>query len=231
MRLLFIVLILWFSPQLLAQVDALTSEATTASTARQAEISLRLRDYRLDDFSSADRNAIIRLSEGKKTGGRANYVLLLGYLGETDAIGRISTEENKSDQLKRAISLAKVRTGNESRRQNLLKNVARYTVEDDFTFSVLPLLVYTRQREVLDYLWQQLITENLSCSPSDAETRGRIDCAYRIAEAIAPAIVDFPVAIDDEGNLMTEDYRSALQEIRRWYAAHAKDYQIVLDTY
>lgn len=215
----------------MAQVEALANEAESASMARQAEIALKLQAYELEDFSSSSRNAVARLAERQETGGRANYVLLLGFLGDKATISRIASEEGKTKQLKRAISLAKVRMGDVDRQDNLLKNVRNYNIEDDFTYSVLPLLVYTRQRGVFDYLWQQLITENLRCTPSDAETSGRIDCAYRIAEAIAPAIVDFPVSTDEEGNLITEDYRSALQEIRRWYAAHAKDYQIVLDTY
>jgi len=231
MRLFFIIIILWFSPQLVAQVDDLLREAESAGMARQAEIARQLRDYELEDFSSAATKAVVRLAEQSNTGGRADYVLLLGFLGEAAAIGRIAAEAEKTDPLKRAVNLARVRSGDADRRANLLKNVRRYNIEDDFTYSVLPLLVYTRQREVLDYLWQQLITENLRCSPSDAETSGRIDCAYRIAEVIAPAIIDFPVAVDEEGNLITEDYRSALQEIRRWYAAHAKDYQIHTNTY
>ncbi len=231
MRLLFIVLTLWFSPQLLAQVDALVMEAEGATKARQAEIALKLKGFELERFPPSTRVMLARLAENPETGGRADYVLLLGFLGEISSVGRIASEQGKTDPLKRAVNLAKVRTGDTSRRDNLLKNVRNYNIEDDFTYSVLPLLVYTRQREVLDYLWQQLITENLRCSPSDAETSGRIDCAYRIAEAIAPAIVDFPVATDEEGNLVTEDYRAALQEIRRWYAAHSKDYQIVTETY
>lgn len=231
MRLFFIIIVLWFSSQLAAQVDELVQEAENATMTRQAEIAQQLQEYELDKFSSDARNTLVRLAERPNTGGRADYVLLLGFLGETASIGRIATEKEKTDPLKRAINLARVRSGDADRRANLLKNVRQYNIEDDFTYSVVPLLVYTRQREVLDYLWQQLITENLRCSPSDAETSGRIDCAYRIAEVIAPAIIDFPVTTDEEGNLITDDYRSALQEIRRWYAAHSKDYQIVLDTY
>ncbi|MEO0734940.1 MAG: hypothetical protein AAFZ52_19035, partial [Bacteroidota bacterium] len=132
---------------------------------------------------------------------------------------------------KRARNLALVRTGDAAKTANLLKNVRRYPVNDEFIYTVVPLLTYTRNRKVIDYLWQQALTENTACTPADAETSGRIDCAYRIVEFLAPIIPDFPVKHDDSGILLVADYSAALAEIRRWYAAHTTDYLIDRTTF
>lgn len=130
-----------------------------------------------------------------------------------------------------SINLALVRAGNPGKRENLLKNINDYPVNDDFVFTVIPLLTYTRQREIIDFLWQQVTTENMNCKPADAETKGRIDCAFRIVEFLAPIIEDFPIKFDEEGNLLTNDYTKALAEIRRWYAVHSQDYRIITKTF
>lgn len=98
-------------------------------------------------------------------------------------------------------------------------------------YTVVPLLVYTRDRKIFDYLWELVVTQNLNCHPADAETGGRIDCAYRIVEYLGAAIDNFPVKIDEDHNLVTNDYAGALAEIRRWYAANRSSYTILTDTY
>jgi len=36
-------------------------------------------------------------------------------------------------------------------------------------------------------------------------------------EAIAPAIKNFPIATDEFGELMVDDYKQALQDLRKWF--------------
>lgn len=158
-------------------------------------------------------------------------ILLVGFVGQERQLDRIPPALAEYNGVRRAINLARVRLGNAERRANLLKNLADIPVDDDFNYVVLPLLTYTRQREIFDYLWEQVLTAGARCHPADAETPGRIDCAYRIIEALALTVADFPIAADPEGNLLTDDYAAALAEVRRWYAANHTSYRIRTDTY
>lgn len=212
-----------------AQPASLLAEALTATTGRQAKIARELKTFPREAFPSATESQLKRLLSNE-VGGKKDYILLAGFMGKNalldDLVGQSLTSAEKQ-----ALNLARVRVGNDLKRANLLKNIARYPVDDEFVYTVVPLLIYTRQREVIDFIWQQVVTENLACSPADAETSGRIDCAARLVEYLAPIIEDFPVDHDEEGNLLTQDYARAIAEIRRWYAVHSADYRIITNTY
>jgi hypothetical protein len=213
-----------------AQPAVLLTEALTAVPGRQAKIARELKEFPLEAFNSQTAGQLSQLLSTGLVGGKKDYILLAGFLGESGLVEGLAAQ-SPSSKLKQAINLARVRTGNAAKRANLLKNIANYPVDDEFVYTVVPMLVYTRQREVIDFLWEEVITENLACGPADAETEGRIDCAARIVEYLAPIIEDFPVDHDEEGNLLTSDYAKAIAEIRRWYAVHSEDYRIITNTF
>ena len=182
-------------------------------------------------FDGESRAILQQLLAGPQEQRFPKLFLLAGFIGDEQTLAGLTPDEGWSKQAKRYLGLARIRTGNAERRANLLKNVRRIELGDDFVYDVVPLLVYTRQREVFDYLWELVNTRNQACGTADAESTGRIDCGYRIVEYLAGAIVDFPVAVDDDFTLLTDDYEAALAEIRRWYAANRDTYVIDTNTY
>jgi len=214
-----------------AQAFPLLREAQTASSDRQDEILFELQALDRDAYDVEAEAALSQLLATESLVNQEEYIKIAGFLGRLDLLSVVPEEDRQEKSVKRAISLAKVRAGDEERRDNLMKNLRRIEVNDEFIYAVVPLLVYTRDRTVFNYLWELVITENMNCSPADAETSGRIDCAYRIVEYLGTAIADFPVEIDEDHNLITKDYAAALTEIRRWYAAHSEDYVITINTY
>lgn len=216
-----------------AQASDLLREAQTADAARQSAIAYELTRLPVSGYESEAPDLLARLLALEELGDAATYVKLTGFLQREDLLDMLSEQLRERKDVRRAANLARVRCGNTSKRDNLLKNLREIRVDDEFVYTVIPLLVYTRDRAVLNYLWELTITENKNCHPADADTgsAGRIDCAYRIVEYLGTAIDDFPVAIDDDYNLLTSDYAGALAEIRRWYAANRADYTIDTDTY
>lgn len=220
-----------FCQQLSAQAGTLLREAQTATSSRQTEIVDELQALNRDAYDAEAEMALSQLLATEALVNQEDYIMIAGFLSRADLLALVPEDDRQEASVKRAINLAKVRAGDEERRDNLLKNLRRIDVNDEFVYAVVPLLVYTRDRAVFKYLWELVITENMSCTPSDAELEGRIDCAYRIVEYLGTAIADFPVKIDEDNNLITTDYAVALAEIRRWYAAHNKDYVIITNTY
>lgn len=216
-----------------AQASALLSEAGTADAARQSAIAYELTKLPVSAYEPEAPDFLARLLAREELGDAATFVKLAGFMQREDLLDELSEQLRERKDVRRAANLARVRCGNTTKRDNLLKNLREIRVNDEFVYTVVPLLVYTRDRAVLDYLWELTITENKNCHPADADTgsSGRIDCAYRIVEYLGSAIDDFPVAIDDDYNLLTSDYAGALAEIRRWYAANRADYTIDTDTY
>lgn len=214
-----------------AQATELLREAHTASASRQSAIATELTSLRLSEFEPEAAGELSRLFAREALGNATTYVKIAGFLQREDLLDGLSEQLRERKDVRRAANLARVRCGNVAKRDNLLKNLAEIRVDDDFVYTVIPLLVYTRDRAILDYVWEITMTESRNCHPADAEMSGRIDCAYRIVEQLGVAIEKFPVGIDSDHNLITSDYAGSLAEIRRWYAANGSDYTIDTQTY
>ena len=213
-----------------AQATDLLGEAL-ADPARQGPVAAQLTTLRRSQYEPEAVGLLARLLATEELAAAGTFVKIAGFLQREDLLDNVSERLRERADVRRAINLARVRCGNTGRRDNLLKNLRKITVDDEFAYTVVPLLIYTRDRSVFDYLWELAITENKNCHPADAEAGGRIDCAYRIVEYLGTAISDFPVPVDDGPNLIAKDYANALLRIRRWYAANADTYAIDTQTY
>ena len=223
--------LLFFAVGLGAQPELLLVEALSANPARQVRIAGELQQYNHSDFGPAAAEHLGHLLDLERLPAREEYILLAGFLGRSDLLERLPEPARNTKSVRQSINLARVRAGNAERAANLLKNLQRLEVNDELVYDLLPSLIYTRDRGVFDWLWASAMTENRACYPADAETPGRIDCAYRLVEALGPAIENFPVAVDADAGLLTDDYPAALLSIRRWYAANADTYLIRTDTF
>ena len=95
----------------------------------------------------------------------------------------------------------------------------------------MPLLTYTKQSVIYNWLFDQIISNEKNCHPADAEIPGNIHCAYRIMEAVAPSIIDFPIQLDRWGDLAVESYSKALKTVREWIPTNRENYSLDLETY
>lgn len=159
------------------------------------------------------------------------WILLAGYLEmEIDVMNlQKIAYENKST--KQALKLALVRTGDEARLKNLMKNVKKIPIGDDFIYQIIPILIYVRQKAATDYLMEIILQDSEDCTPADAETSGTVNCAYRIIEALAPVVIDFPVEVDDFGDIITKDYEASLKKVRKWIRKNKASYELNKEIY
>ena len=128
-----------------------------------------------------------------------------------------------------AAQLALARLGDPEALTTVLAHVKQEPVNDDVVYELLPDLVYTRQKAALDYLVTIVQSDEKNCQSADPEAEQPILCGYRVLELLAPVIQDFPLAVDESGDLAVSDYPSALQQARRWLREH-NDYQIIYDS-
>ncbi|MEM9526127.1 MAG: hypothetical protein AAGA31_05930 [Bacteroidota bacterium] len=162
---------------------------------------------------------------------RPKLFLLAGFLGEAEALYAVPEDLRKSIREKNAYDLALIRAGDQPRIERLKRLLEAATVDDDFIFEVAPKLIYTRRREVMDFLFAEILKDQNNCSPADSHTSGRINCAYRIMEMVAPVIQEFPLAVGASGDLTVTDYPKALAIARAWIEDNQTSYRIITDTY
>lgn len=159
---------------------------------------------------------------------------LAGYVNPDSAIESI-TELLSSGIIKNnepywAAKLALARIGDQPSMDFCMKQIKMMKVNDDLIYDYVPDLIYTHQREAIDFLIQLLHSNEKNCESPNAESTEMIVCGYRIMEYLAPVIKDFPLTINDSGDITTNDYTEALQICRDWFLQHS-DYKIINEKY
>jgi len=131
---------------------------------------------------------------------------------------------NRSTQWNLHLTLG--RLGDQEQVNYCIGQVARLGMNDEVIYRLLPDLLYLNHKLVIDFLLDQLQVENNQCTSADPDRETAIDCGYRLAEAVAPFVAEFPVPVDASGDLDTDNYAQALTTIRAWVTTHRQNYQV-----
>ncbi|UXP33486.1 hypothetical protein N6H18_05910 [Reichenbachiella agarivorans] len=180
-----------------------------------------LSGFLLEDFAARDKERIgqyidtaaIHLDMALKLAG---WLQLTQFRIPIDQI--IQSDASFTD--KWAARLALCRMGDQASTGYLLLKLSRAPIDDDFVYDFVPGLVYTRNPEIFAYLETIIQSDQANCMSADPDSSQKILCGYRVMEYIAPVIVDFPLPVDEFGELMVADYEQALQEVRVWLDQH-----------
>lgn len=189
-----------------------------------------LNEFRKPDFSAATKDSLIVIFSKRKH--IPQLARLLGFLQlkQTANDLRSLSRPGNSQTDRWAALIALSRMGDQNAIQEILRRVRKVGVNDQVVYDVFPDLIYTRQPEVFEYLIEILSSEEKNCKPADAETEGEIVCGYRVMELLAPVVKGFPLKVDDSGDVITKDYKAALETTRNWFKKN-KTYKILTDTY
>lgn len=108
-----------------------------------------------------------------------------------------------------------------------LNQIERTGMNDMVILALIPDLVFTRNKNAIDFLLESILSDEQNCSSPNLDSDAKITCAYRLMELVAPAISDFPFQVDAAGQLDTNDYEKALVVVREWISEKKDDYSIV----
>ncbi|MEM9835699.1 MAG: hypothetical protein AAF828_04315 [Bacteroidota bacterium] len=214
-----------------AQPSILLSKIAGSSAVDQYNIASQLRKFPPEAFTDVDRSNLGELLFSDQVQHLDRYFLLTGYLKMQETLRSINKDVLTSEKLKRSYNLALIRAGDTQKGDLLLGKIRTMDYDDDFVYDVVPLLIYTHNRNIYDFLIELTLRPNTNCLPPDPHREGAIDCGYRMMEYLAPVLVDFPIELDAGGDLKTNNYRSALTEVREWLRRHRNNYQIVTNRY
>ena len=185
-----------------------------------------LKSYDQDEFNDEARSELGMLIDDRSRH-LDDLIMVAGWLGLIEEIEAYeNSKERHPQKIYQRLQIAKLRAGNLAKLDNFLKNVKKVPINDDFNYTIAPLVVYTRQKKAIDYVLEVIMMRNSACSPADAESYGRIDCAYRLVEMIAPVIDEFPYELTKSGDIKTSNYESMLEEVRTWIDSNKNSYSI-----
>lgn len=152
-----------------------------------------------------------------------------GWIGlqqiETTLVNRLNENNFSMDEQWR-YHLILGRLGNMESVKRCVSMFQSAGMNDQVVFSLVPELIYLNQREAIDYLLVKILDDTPECSSPNPDSNARITCAYRLMEAVAPVIVNFPLEVDASGDLLVDDYDEALLTVRNWIEDNYQSYQL-----
>lgn len=190
-----------------------------------------LESFPKEDFALSSKDTIRAMVRSRSI--YFNRIIrLAGYLDLKDLIPDIRpwSQPGNTGAIRWAAITSLARMGDRRAISEMMTRIKRLPVDDEVVYNLFPDLVYSRQREAIDYLVEALQSEVATCQAPDAERERSIPCGYRIMEQLAPVIAGFPIELDESGDLNASDYHTALLEVRRWFTLH-KNFTILDDRY
>jgi hypothetical protein len=190
-----------------------------------------LTDFLKSDFNTAAKDSV-RMLFKRKTAHYEHLVKLTGFLDLKDLVESIKplSIQGNPRQIRWAAIITLARLQDAPSQQEMMARVKKLTLNDDVVYEVFPDLIYTRDREAINYMVELLNSDGKYCMSADAEREVAIPCGYRIMEQLAPVIKNYPLEVDESGDIKTKDYLAALASVRHWFAKH-EDYEILVDRY
>lgn len=195
-----------------------------------SNVAEHLADFNKVDFNTVAKDSLSAISTSIDK--NVKLIRLMGYVEIKNQITNLQSlsQPGNAPQIRWAALLALSRMGDSNASQDILKRVKKIGVNDDVVYDLFPDLVYTRNADVYAFLIEALLSDTKNCESADAEHGGKIPCAYRVMEMLAPVIKDYPLTLDVSGDVNAKDYVAALQTVRTWFKQHP-NFVIIKDTY
>ncbi len=193
-----------------------------------------LKEFRNTDFTEEARKRIADLLRQEMPHYK-KLIKITGFLNLQEQKDYLKTmllnQEYSGNSERWAINLALARMGDADAINFCLSTVKQMPVNDDLIYEIVPDLIYTRQKQIIDYLITLLMSDEKNCYSANPESAGKIRCGYRIMEYLAPVIKNFPLQTDPGGEIVTKNYKEALKISRDWFNQHKEDYQMIMEKY
>jgi len=191
-----------------------------------------LKKFKKEDF---DKAAVDSLLSFLKRGNwqKSELIRLIGFVGGPEAIEPLNqfSDPKNSQSIRWSSLLAMSRLGDANATNSLLQRSKNLKVSDEVVSQLFPDLVYTRQKQIFDYMIEILMGDQANCHSADNDNPTSILCGYRIMEQLAPVIKDYPLTLDVSGDVKTDDYKKSLASVRQWFKQNKDIYIIDNSTY
>ncbi|MBN9293981.1 MAG: hypothetical protein J0G96_08380 [Flavobacteriia bacterium] len=195
---------------------------------KQAAMALKaMRAFERKHFTSASKENILQVVSFNDLA-RIEAIEIIGFIGNEGDISFLKgiskfVSLGKKEQYKTLLAL--VRLGDPESVDQYIQDITSRVINDQLVYSILPDMIYTRNKRVFDFLLQDTQHSIARCYSGNNDSPEKILCAYRILEEIAPYILNFPVSVDRSGSL-TGDYETALEKVRKWVVDSQLEYTI-----
>jgi len=183
----------------------------------------QLKYFKKEDFSEQAKKTISNIIQNTPPYYN-DFVLLAGFLQLNNLKDffkkQILNEKLKfSTMWKIDIALARMNDYDAIATAIALIKLNNSKIDDNFIYDIVPDLIYTRSKVIYSQILIEILNSNeKNCMPANPNSTEKILCAYRVMEYLAPVIENYPYKLSVSGDLETENYDKALENIRNWFA-------------
>jgi hypothetical protein len=156
-----------FSGSNYAQVLPTFTTDLATNSSQLATANNTLKSLSSTTISPQDLQTIDSLILNEGTVLRNKFYLLAGWLNRKAALQAVPYEYRRNLRDQNDYDMAMIRLGDQSRIKRLNKLLASVQVDDNFVYTLLPKLIYTRRPEVIDFIFDQVLLDRKNCSVAD----------------------------------------------------------------
>lgn len=213
-------------------LEQLTANLTDENGTVSGWIARHLSIFQRQDFTQTAKSNIVA-GINAQIPRSAELIKMAGYLKMTDATNLIRQKANfeKKVSTRWAAYIALARMGDQEYISKVVSAVEKQPLNDDVVYELVPDLVYTRQKECIDYAIKIIYEDKKLCRSSNPDNPERIRCGYRVMEYVAPVIKDFPYKVRTSGDLETDDYKKAFETVREFFKNKGDNYTIIDESF
>ncbi|WP_026473684.1 hypothetical protein [Alkaliflexus imshenetskii] len=212
-------------------VSALLKGCTDPDGSVVGQILIWLQSFGSEAFSPETVDMFESYLLNRRMPHRKRMIMLAGYVGAGREWMRKQVMQNDLPPAERwAVQLALARMGDDASIFACAETLRSMVLNNQLVEYVLPDIIYTRQRELLNICVEYIQSDEMACISADPDYETEMLCGYRVLELLAPVIVDFPIKVSAIGSLDTDDYHKALLTARSWFLNHP-NYKIYTNAY
>lgn len=187
-----------------------------------------LKKFNNSDFS-AEELLLINNTLQSRQNNIGTLTKIYAFAGQSEVSGDISLllskpSLTKSD--KKDLKLALVRCGDEQLTNKMYEKLKQQVINDDLIYSALPDVIYTKNKLLYGHLLNAILSNDKKCSSANNDDNTPIICAYRLIEQMASHINNFPVTINEKGEINSKDLPKTLIEVREWISKNKDNIEI-----
>lgn len=209
---------------------------SVACVDKSAKVAMPAAQY-LQSFSKNDFSpkAVVSIKSAyvQNNYNKEDIILLLGFLQVKEYESRLqnSAMGDPSEKNKWAAQRALARMGNRQAISFCSSVLAQRKIDDRVVFHIVPDLLYTCQMECYKPIVEILYSNEKNCVSAQPDNEYEMLCGYRIMAMLAPYIKDYPLQLKLSGDVDTDSYEKALQEVRDWFTKKGDGYVIRTDVF
>jgi len=191
-----------------------------------------LKKFKKEDFDKVVTDSLLIFLSQKHLQ-KNELIRLIGFVSGPEAIEPVKqfSDPKNATSIRWSALLAMSRLGDVDATNSILQRVRKLKVSDEVVGQLFPDLVYTRQKQIFDYMVEVLMSDKANCESADNDNPTAILCGYRVMEQLAPAIKNYPLTLDTSGDVKTSDYKKSLALVRQWFQQNSNTYIIDNSTF